>query len=260
MSSVINVWVKRDRMVLGASVLLIITLAWLYLLNMAYGGAGMEQGMSASLSAMQAWTVRDFVLMFIMWTVMMIAMMTPSASPILFLFAKLERQQRNRHDSLWASWMFLTGYLVIWTLFSALATLAQWGLHTAALLSPMMMTTSVLLQGTLLLAAGLFQLTPLKKSCLAQCRSPLGFLIAEWRNGLWGAFVMGLKHGTFCTGCCWALMALLFVAGVMNLLWVAIIAGYVLIEKIVPRGHQLGRITGLLLIAWGSWTFVTVLF
>jgi predicted metal-binding membrane protein len=253
MPSVVDSWVRRDRIILSASLVIVVGLAWVYLIDMAWG-----MDMNMSMPAMRAWTTTDFILTFIMWSVMMIAMMTPSASPLVFLFAKLDRQRHSRRTPLATSWILLVGYLVIWSAFSAVATLAQWGLHTAALLSPMMATTSDLLGGLLLFAAGIFQLTPLKQACLSHCRSPLGFLMAEWRDGLGGAFVMGLKHGTYCVGCCWALMALLFVAGVMNLLWVAIIAGFVLIEKIVPAGHWLGRAAGILLIAWGSWIVVAV--
>jgi predicted metal-binding membrane protein len=143
--------------------------------------------------------------------------------------------------------------LVLWTLFSALAAVAQWGLHSAALLSPMMVGTSPILGGVLLLAAGIFQWTPLKHVCLRHCRTPLGFIMTEWQEGRWGAFRMGLKHGSYCVGCCWFLMALLFVAGVMNLAWVAVIAAFVLLEKVVPAGPWVGRIAGVVLVGWGLW-------
>ncbi|MGH7848377.1 MAG: DUF2182 domain-containing protein [Candidatus Binatia bacterium] len=135
--------------------------------------------------------------------------------------------------------------------FSILAALVQWRLHTAALLSPMMVSTSSVLGGLLLLAAGGFQFTPLKHACLVRCRSPLGFLMSDWREGQWGALIMGLKHGAYCVGCCWILMALLFVAGVMNLLWVAAITVFILVEKIAPRGDLIGRFAGAALIAAG---------
>ena len=259
MSSVVETWARRDRIILSVSLIVIVALAWAYLVDMAQDMQGMDMNMNMnmSMSAIKAWTAMDFVLMFIMWTVMMIAMMTPSASPMVFMFAKIDRQRQTQHNPIATSWVFLAGYLVIWAAFSAVAVLAQWGLHSAALLSPMMVSTSALLGGSLLLAAGIFQ-RPLKQACLHQCRTPLGFLMAEWRNGFRGAFVMGLKHGYFCTGCCWALMALLFVAGVMNLLWVATIAGFVLIEKMAPAGHWLGKAAGLLLIGWGAWMLVTV--
>jgi len=117
----------------------------------------------------------------------------------------------------------------------------------------MMASTSPVLGGILLVAAGTYQWTPLKHACLSKCRSPLGFVLNEWREGRWGAFLMGLKHGAYCTGCCWSLMALLFVAGIMNLLWVGAIAGFILLEKVVPRGDRLGRVAGVVLVGWGAW-------
>jgi predicted metal-binding membrane protein len=148
--------------------------------------------------------------------------------------------------------IFLFGYLAVWTAFSAVATLAEWGLHQAAMLSTTMTATSTALNGGLLIAAGLFQWTPMKRACLKGCRSPLSFLMSEWRDGAAGAFVMGLRHGAYCVGCCWFLMALLFVAGVMNLLWVAVIALFVLAEKISPKGELLARITGIGLVIAGA--------
>jgi predicted metal-binding membrane protein len=135
----------------------------------------------------------------------------------------------------------------------------MWGLHTAALLSPMMVSTSPLLGGALLVVAGAFQWSPLKRVCLTHCRTPLGFLMGEWREGTWGALRMGLRHGSYCVGCCWVLMALLFVTGVMNLLWVAAIAAFVLVEKVAPAGPWLSRVTGLLLAGGGAWVVVRAL-
>jgi predicted metal-binding membrane protein len=147
--------------------------------------------------------------------------------------------------------VFVLGYFMVWTLFSAVAALAQWALHATALLSPAMKTASPGLAGSVLIAAGLFQWTKLKNLCLTHCRSPLAFLLTGWREGRLGALVMGLKHGTYCAGCCWILMGLLFVAGVMNMWWVAAISLLVLIEKVAPRGLFIGRITGVFLVAWG---------
>jgi predicted metal-binding membrane protein len=149
--------------------------------------------------------------------------------------------------------LFLLGYLIVWIGFSALAAVAQWILHATALLSPMMVSTSPILGGAILITAGAFQWTPLKNACLTHCRSPLNFLMTGWREGKRGALAMGLKHGAYCTGCCWFLMALLFVAGVMNLWWIAIIAGFVLLEKVAPRGLWVGKIAGLALATWGLW-------
>jgi predicted metal-binding membrane protein len=147
--------------------------------------------------------------------------------------------------------VFLMGYVLIWSAFALVATLAQWGLNAAALLSPLMATTSPFLGGGLLIAAGLFQWSRIKYACLNHCRTPLAFIMTEWREGPRGALEMGLRHGKYCLGCCWVLMALLFVLGVMNLLWIATLAGFVLVEKAAPAGHLIGRITGLLLVGWG---------
>jgi predicted metal-binding membrane protein len=214
---------------------------------------GMDMGPEMAMPQMQTWTLVDLLLLFVMWTVMMVAMMVPSAAPMVLMFANVQRQRQKQQRPFVSTGVFLLGYLIIWTAFSLIATLAQWGLHSAALLSPMMISTSSLFGGVLLMAAGIFQWTPLKHTCLKHCRSPLGFITTDWRDGTWGALIMGLKHGSYCTGCCWALMALLFVAGVMNLFWVAIIAVFVLIEKIVPNGHWVSKASGLLLIAWGIW-------
>lgn len=205
---------------------------------------------------MQAWGLVDILLLFIMWTVMMVAMMLPSATPMILLFRTVAERRRSRGGSHTSTAVFVLGYVLAWTGFSALATAAQWGLHRAALLSPMMVSTSSVLGGLLLITAGLYQWTPLKGACLTSCRSPLGWLTTEWREGTRGALVMGLRHGGYCVGCCWALMALLFVAGVMNLLWVAALAVLVLLEKTLPRGIQVARALGVLMAAWGGWLLV----
>jgi predicted metal-binding membrane protein len=188
-----------------------------------------------------------------MWAVMMVAMMVPSASPMILTFAIVNRRRIEERRPFVPTTVFLLGYLLVWGSFAAAATLGQWGLHTSALLTPMMRSTSDILGGALLIAAGIFQWTPLKRVCLTQCRSPLGFIMSEWREGTRGALVMGLRHGTYCLGCCWILMGLLFVAGVMNLLWVAAIAGLILVEKVAPRGQWVGRVVGLAFTGWGAW-------
>lgn len=185
---------------------------------------------------------------------MMIAMMLPSATPMITTFATINRKQAEQEASwqpLVSTLYFALGYVVMWLVFSFVATLAQWGLHEAALLSERMTSRSPLFGGLLLLAAGIFQWTPLKQVCLRHCRSPLGFIMTEYRTGYVGALRMGVKHGTICVLCCWFLMALLFVGGVMNILWIAGLAGYVVLEKIAPKGLWLGRVVGVLLIGWG---------
>jgi predicted metal-binding membrane protein len=219
---------------------------------MGYLAWGMHHmAVDMAMPQMQGWGTLDVLLLFLMWAVMMVAMMVPAAAPMLLMFATINRRRRAQQQPFVSTAVFLGGYLLVWAGFSAVATLAQWGLHEAALLSPMMVSTSPLLGGTLLLVAGIFQWTPLKYACLSHCRSPLGFLMTDWRDGTRGALHMGLKHGAYCTGCCWTLMALLFVAGVMNLLWVATIAAFVLVEKVLPRGDLVGRVAGGILVIAG---------
>ncbi len=189
--------------------------------------------------------------MVVMWAVMMVGMMLPSATPTILLFAALGRRHKAGGRRLAPVWTFAAGYISVWTAYSLGATALQWGLERAALLSPMMASTSAVLGGLILIAAGLYQLSPAKRRCLEHCRSPVEFLSRRWRNGAAGAFAMGLEHGAFCLGCCWVLMALLFVGGVMNLLWVAAIAVFVLAEKAAPFGRGLSRVSALLLVLAG---------
>jgi predicted metal-binding membrane protein len=197
------------------------------------------------------WTIADVSLTFAMWVVMMVGMMAGAAAPVLLLFAGARRARGDRSVSA-AALAFGAGYILVWAGFSALATLAQWALHDAALLSASMAASSPQLGGAVLVAAGAYQLTPLKGACLAHCRSPLGFLMTHWREGMTGALQMGARHGLFCLGCCWALMCVLFVVGVMNLAWVAALAALVLIEKTGASGARLARVAGMALIGVGT--------
>ena len=248
---------KRDRAIVIAGLAGLVLLAWLYLLHlartMAAGMADMERhaAMGMAMPQLHAWTSAELALTFLMWAVMMVAMMVPSAAPMILLFATIHRRRREQQQPAVPVALFLAGYLVIWAAYAAAATLAQWGLHAAALLSASMATTSAVLGGALLVGAGLFQWSPLKRICLANCRSPLSFLMTRWREGSRGAFAMGVDHGLYCVGCCWMLMALLFVAGVMNLAWVAAIAIVVLLEKVVPGGEWIGRVLGIALVGAG---------
>ncbi len=250
---------RRDRIIVLGGLAAITALSWIYVSSLASEMRNMEMGAEMAMPQMQAWGVADFVLTFGMWAVMMVAMMTPSAAPMILMFAGVNRRRWEQDVSYVPTSVFLVGYLVVWAGFSVLATTAQWGLHAVSLLSPMMALTSPVLGGVLLVAAGIYQWTPLKHACLSNCRSPLGFVLNEWREGSWGALLMGLKHGGYCTGCCWSLMALLLVAGVMNLLWVAAIAGFVLLEKVAPGGDRLGRVAGVVLVGWGVWMVAGVL-
>jgi predicted metal-binding membrane protein len=215
----------------------------------------MDMGMEMAMPQMQTWRTLDLFLSFTMWAVMMVAMMVPTTAPMLLLFATTNRKRREQRRPFVSTGVFLSGYLVVWTGFAVFAALSQWLLHNKALMSATMASTSAALGGVLLLAAGIFQWTPLKNTCLSHCRSPLDFVISHWREGKLGAFVMGCRHGIYCLGCCWVLMSILFVTGVMNLFWVALIAGFVLLEKIAPRttGAWVSRFAGLLLVGWGAW-------
>ncbi len=250
---------RRDRIVVLSGLALIVALSWAYVSSLAPDMHNMQMATEMAMPQMQAWGGAGFALTFGMWAVMMVAMMTPSAAPMILMFAGVNRRRREQQVSYIPTGVFLVGYLVVWAAFSVLATAAQWGLHAVSLLSPMMASTSPVLGGVLLLVAGVYEWTPLKHACLSKCRSPLGFVLHEWREGKWGAFHMGLKHGGYCAGCCWSLMALLFVAGVMNLLWVAAIAGFVLLEKVAPAGERLGRVAGVVLVGWGVWVVAGVL-
>jgi predicted metal-binding membrane protein len=242
---------RRERLITGGCLAAMVALAWLYLAHTKMAMPEMDMPGMVMLDLHQ-WGPTTVLLLFVMWTVMMVAMMVPSAAPMILAFLTVNQRRQAAARPLVPVTIFLLGYLAVWTAFSAVATLAEWGLHQAALLSTTMTATSTALNGGLLIAAGIFQWTPLKRACLKGCRSPLSFLMSEWRDGAVGAFVMGLRHGTYCVGCCWFLMALLFVAGVMNLLWVAVIALFVMAEKISPKGELLARVAGVGLVIAGA--------
>ncbi len=248
---------KRDRFIVLAGLFALTALAWSYMVHearaMTLTGVCCCAGMKMSGPDMNAWSVSSLLPLFLMWAEMMVAMMLPSAAPMILTFAAVNRKRREQERPFVPTAIFVLGYFAIWTAFSGVAAIAQWTLHAKALLSPMMVSTSSLLGGTLLVAAGIFQWTPFKKACLTHCRSPLDFLMTDWREGVGGSFMMGLKHGAYCAGCCWFLMALLFVAGVMNMWWVAIITIFVLLEKVAPKGFGIGKLAGLILGAWGMW-------
>jgi predicted metal-binding membrane protein len=206
--------------------------------------------MDAGLPPHTAWSFADLGAAAVMWGVMMIAMMLPSAAPMLLLFSSVQRKRRAQGEAVVPSGLFAAGYLLIWLAWSGLAAALQWALHGVFLLSSHLATTSALLGAAFLLMAGFYQFTPWKDACLVQCQSPLAFLLTKWRAGPRGALCMGLHHGAYCVGCCWALMGLLFVGGVMDLLWVAGLAGFVLLEKAIARGPWFSRMSGLALIVW----------
>lgn len=244
--------VTSDRAIVGLSLAGITALGWLYLIVEADKMSRMDESMA--MPHMMSWDASYLGFLFVMWSIMMVAMMVPSVTPMVMMFTTVNRKRRESdRTDLVPVGVFVSGYLIAWMAFSAAAAVAQWTLHAAALVSPMMTSSSAILGGALLIAGGIYQWTPLKYACLIHCRTPMSFLMTSWRPGRTGALVMGLHHGSFCVGCCWVLMALLFVAGVMNVLWVAAIAAFVFIEKVAPRGDLLGRVAGVLLVAAGAW-------
>jgi predicted metal-binding membrane protein len=236
----------RERAVIWSALAALTALSWVYLFLMPMrpadlGAIGVRFASMMPAGWAEAW------LIFLMWAVMMVAMMLPSASPMIETYARIAHDRNRGAVNVW---LFALAYVFVWTIFSALATAGQIALQHAALISASL-TTPPLLGAAVLLAAGIYQLTPLKQACLGHCRSPLGFFMTEWREGPLGAIRMGVKHGTFCVGCCWMLMALLFVAGVMNLAWVAAISVFVLLEKVTPWGRIVANGAGLALIVSG---------
>ena len=242
----------RDRLLISTCLVLVFALAWAYLLHLdRQMSAEMEFHAAMGMSMTDIpWTMTDAWFTFAMWTVMMVGMMAGSAAPVLLLFAA-SRAKRAASGVKSSVLLFGLGYLAVWTGFSAFAALAQWALHEAAMLSPAMSAASPYLAGAILIGAGVYQLTPWKGACLTHCRSPLGFLMTHWRDGQLGAFQMGLRHGAYCLGCCWALMCVLFVVGVMNLAWVGMLTGLVLIEKVGRTGIMVARLAGAVMVIVG---------
>jgi len=260
--------VSKDRMIVMLAVFAIVVLAGIYTVT----GVGMNMsalemtkmgkpiGTTMHMGNSPDWSPTYFTLVILMWWMMMIAMMTPSAAPTLLLFTALKRQGKDKRNAAFHSGLLLAGYLMVWAVFSVIAALLQWGLEVTGLISATMMTiNSKLFAGSLFLCAGFYQFSDLKNACLKQCRSPAYFLSENHRPGLVGAFIIGAHHGVYCLGCCWALMALLFVGGVMNLYWIVGLALYVLIEKTLQYGKKISNITGVILIITGCYTLLSAM-
>jgi predicted metal-binding membrane protein len=234
--------------------------AWVYIVVAARRTASESTGMRGpsmapmmhAMSGVQPWTATEFGLRLAMWAAMMVAMMVPTAAPMTLLYTAVARKAAGQHNPLAPTSVFITGYIATWLIFSLLATIAQHALDQAALLSPMMVSRSALFGAAVLIAAGVYQFTPFKNACLRNCRDPAHFLSRHWRTGNLGAFRMGLRLGAYCVGCCWILMGLLFVGGVMNLLWIAAIAIFVLLEKTIPFGDVTGKFAGAAMILVGA--------
>lgn len=249
----------RRAVVLGA-LAAVIAAAWAYLLL----GGRVEMDMTdiggQIMPISPAWSPLYATLIFVMWVVMMTAMMLPSAAPTVLLVTTLAWDRLDNSNLVSATaLLFASGYLLVWCGFSLAATSLQWGLDEAGLLSERMALGNAILVSTVLIAAGVYQWTPLKDTCLRHCRSPTEFLVRHWRPGSLGAVRTGVRHGLFCLGCCWMLMALLFVGGVMSLAWVGAIALFVLLEKTMPWGGWMSRLTGLLLAGWGATILVRMI-
>jgi predicted metal-binding membrane protein len=268
----LEVVLRRDRVVVGAALALVIALAWAYVLwlaahmatpsadmpGMDMGPGGME---AMAAPALERWTPADFGFMAAMWAVMMVGMMTPSAAPMILLYASVGRQAQLQGKPFAATAWFACGYLLAWTTFAILATAAQWALEQAALVTPMMASANNVFGGSVLVAAGLFQWTPIKNACLSQCQAPLIFIQRHggFQRDVLGSLWLGIRHGGYCIGCCWALMALLFVGGVMNVLWIAGITSVVLLEKLLLSGQWMARVVGAVLIAAGAWLLLSAM-
>jgi predicted metal-binding membrane protein len=259
---------RRLQAVVVAALLLITALAWLWLAHlssqMTSPMAGMDMNsmpgmdmsaMAAMTPTLEPWTPAHGLFLFAMWAVMMVGMMTPSVAPMVLLYQRIAQQANSAGRSFASAGWFLGGYLAAWVLFAAAATLAQWALESAALLSPMMDSASNRFGGAVLVVAGIWQWLPLKDACLSRCRAPLSFVQQHggFQESARGSLRLGFQHGLYCIGCCWALMALLFVGGVMNLLWIAALMMLVLLEKILPGARWFTRVAGVFAVAGGLW-------
>ena len=245
----------KDKSIVYIGLIAIMLVSWLYLLNIAAQHSRMDMTMMSMSqnTSLYGHAVYHFLILVLMWSVMMTAMMLPSILPATTVFAAFNRRKKAQAQPYVKTYIFVVGYLLTWIACSLLFALAQSGLSTAGVLDSTMKTNNPLLSGSILLIAGIYQWTPLKEACLKHCRTPLGFFIARWREGYWGAIYMGWCYGLFCVGCCWALMAIMFSVGAMNILWMAILSIFVLCEKVFPANMLVRNIAGVLLIFWGGY-------
>jgi predicted metal-binding membrane protein len=248
--------VLRDRFIIWLGLAAVTALSWFYV----YRQMGAMEGVAeiAMPVAVAPWTTVDFALNLAIWWAMMPGMMLPGAAPTILTYATVNRRKRERGQPFVPTMVFMSGYLIAWGLFGVFATLADWGLEHAALISPTTGRLSPILGAIVVTAAGIYQLTPLKSVCLTHCRSPFDFVLNRWQDGTAGALRMGLEHGIYCLGCCWFLMALLFAAGIMSLLWMAAITIFVFIEKLFPAGQWIARASGVAMLGFGAYLFSQV--
>ena len=239
---------KNERGIILAALMVLSTLAWWYTIYLA-------KTMDCCLFTIKGgpfWSGQQFWMMFVMWVVMMVAMMVPTIAPMVLVFAMVNRKRYEQAKPYVPTGFFLIGYLIVWTVFSLLMTFLQEWLQARAFISAHMVLNNQTMQGSILILAGIFQWTPFKNKCLTHCRSPFDFIMTGWREGAGGAIMMGLRHGTFCLGCRWLLMLLLFVGGVMNIAWIVLLTVFVLGEKIFPYGRFMSRVAGAGFFAWGA--------
>ncbi|WP_256717789.1 DUF2182 domain-containing protein [Shewanella sp. UCD-KL12] len=220
------------------TILALIALSWYYMLEL----------MSMNMQPIAAWSSKDIAMLFVMWGIMMTGMMLPSAIPVILLVQRINDSRKARQVAYTSSYYFVAGYLLAWMLYSLIITGIQYYLHTVSLLTPMMKSGHLSFTSLLLLLAGIYQWLPIKQSCLKNCRSPLSLITKDWREGRFNAIKLGFSHGQYCLGCCWILMALLFVLGVMDLFWIAILTLAVFVEKVAPKGEVFAKILGVILI------------
>ena len=246
---------RHQRLFLALVLIVVVSLSWFWIVSMAQDMYGSMLGPAAWMMTPD-WTTAHLLLLWAMWAVMMMAMMLPSASPTLLLYLRAARIRKDGSQPALRVYALAAGYLSVWAAFSVGATLLQRLFAMQEMLSPMMEPVSAVPSAALLFVAGIYQMTPLKRVCLRSCRSPLSFLMRRWQPGGIGAYRMGLEHGAYCLGCCWALMLLLFAGGVMNLAVIAALTAWIVVEKLLPAGEHAARVSGVLLIATGVWMLV----
>jgi predicted metal-binding membrane protein len=260
---------RRDRLVVAGALGVIVALAWGYVLCLAAGMdmSGMDMtefrmipaGMGIMAPANAPWRAIEFAFVCAMWVVMMVGMMAPSAATMILMYARVDRQGKSAGKPPAATGWFAAGYFLAWISFSLATTLVQWMVERAALLASRMASASNLLGGIVLIGAGIYQWTRLKDVCLAQCQSPFQFLMRHggFRGDVPGCLLLGLRHGGYCVGCCWLLMTLLFVGGVMNVIWIALLALLVLLEKVTPFGRWVAHAAGVACVDAGAWMLLS---
>lgn len=248
---------KRDRTILLGGLVVVTGLSWAYLLHMAWDlNDVIRSHTSAAMPSVHSWSAWEFGTALVMWSIMMLGMMLPVVSPWLWAFGVVTREQDARSMPFPKISVFLLGYGTVWLAYSVLAATSQWLLQRFALLSHDWVMTNPILASVLLIIAGIYQWTPLRDACMSHCRSPFGFFLSNWREGTRGAYTMGVRHGVYCVGCCWAIMALALVFGVMNLLWMALVIVFLLLERANFFGLWMSRVAGTLLAVWGIWMSV----